>query len=89
MEKELIKTWGVSLILFLAVFVCCIFTIFRPIEVYTETAAGTTVYWDYLGMSKTWVKNPDYFSTVGITGCLALIGAGWTVYMMNKSRREK
>lgn len=88
MEKKLIKTWGVTIILFLAVFAGCLLTIFNPVKIITETPYSTTIQASLLETSKIWIEYPDYFLIVGFTGIASLLGAGWSVYMMNKAGKE-
>lgn len=88
------KQWMISMALFMAVFVCCIATIFSPVKV----ARGTTDYitgeeiivkqTDFAAMGGVWRENPNYFITVGITAVLALSGASLAVCMMNGEKKK-
>ena len=89
MEFKLIKTWGVAIVLFLAVFAGCLVAIFQPVYIVTESYGTTSKVASFIDTSKTWVENPDHFIPVGITAGIAIIGAFWCAYMMSKAGKEE
>ena len=89
MELKLIKTWGVAIVLFLAVFAGCLAAIFQPVRIVTESYGTTSKVVSLVDTSNTWVENPNHFIPVGITAGIAIIGAFWCFYMMSKAGKEE
>ena len=89
MEFKLIKTWGVAIVLFLAVFAGCLVAIFNPVRIVTVAYDQTYSEANFLLTSNTWINNPNHFIPVGITGGIAIIGAFWCAYMMSKAGKEE
>ena len=53
METKLIKTWGVAIVLFLAVFAGCLVAIFQPVYIVTESYGTTSKVASFIDTSKT------------------------------------
>ena len=90
-KSVMMKQWIISMVLFMAVFVGCLTTIFNPIKQVTELPLSNTIIKqaDMIAMGRNWTEYPDYFITVGITAVLALAGAFYSVYQLNKVKDEK
>lgn len=99
------RQWMISFMLFMAVFLGCVATLFMPITVTTELGvkdsfAGlqleeqridgvTLTYTDITAMGDNWVNNPKYFIIIGITMSLSIVGAWWSLRNAKEKEYEE
>jgi hypothetical protein len=81
----------ITLVLFLAIFVGCIGTVFMPFTIVNDdssTILGAQSNEGLMLMSKSWIKNPNYFFNIGFVAFISLIGAGWSFYNLKVETKQ-
>jgi hypothetical protein len=92
--KNILLTWGLAMVIFLAISVVCIRFIFAPVEQVfdnghgdrTITAKGAT---DLIGlklMGESWKAYPDYVIGLGTAAIISFGGAVFCIYNITKAK---
>ena len=93
MEKALLKTWGVAIILFAVVLCLGVAMIFaRPTEYYEYQGETTSMMQSgisnggLLQLGRMWIEYPNYFAIGAGVSAVGIIGMGFSIQNMYRER---